>query len=128
MSTYITDIDIQAGTGFIPHGSLLLEDGKIAGVFPDQRREIARQAEEVLPGGDDRPRQEDHRDHGQDLFDFVVHIEVLSSLTGNGSPWGCRSLVAYFPLRYSSMLFAAILPAPIAEMTVAAPVTASPPA
>ena len=50
MSTYITEIDIQAGTGFIPHGSLLLEGGKIAGVFPDQRREIARQAEEVVDG------------------------------------------------------------------------------
>ena len=50
MSTYFMDIDIQTGTGFIPHGSLLLEDGKIAGVFPDQRREIARQAEEVVDG------------------------------------------------------------------------------
>ena len=34
----------------------------------------------------------------------------------------------YLLLRYSSMAFAATLPAPIAEMTVAAPVTASPPA
>lgn len=30
--------------------------------------------------------------------------------------------------KYSSIAFAAVLPAPIAEMTVAAPVTASPPA
>ncbi len=34
----------------------------------------------------------------------------------------------YFADRYSSIAFAATLPAPIAEMTVAAPVTASPPA
>ena len=31
-------------------------------------------------------------------------------------------------LKYSIMLFAAVVPAPIAEITVAAPVTASPPA
>lgn len=35
---------------------------------------------------------------------------------------------AYVLWRYSSMAFAAFLPAPIARMTVAAPVTASPPA
>ena len=34
----------------------------------------------------------------------------------------------YMDLRYSSVAFAAILPAPIAEITVDAPVTASPPA
>ena len=34
----------------------------------------------------------------------------------------------YFADRYWSIAFAATLPAPIAEMTVAAPVTASPPA
>jgi hypothetical protein len=34
----------------------------------------------------------------------------------------------YLLLRYSSIALAATLPAPIAEMTVAAPVTASPPA
>ncbi len=34
----------------------------------------------------------------------------------------------FLPLRYSSIAFAAVLPAPIAEITVAAPVTASPPA
>ena len=34
----------------------------------------------------------------------------------------------YFLLRASSMAFAAVLPAPMARMTVAAPVTASPPA
>ena len=37
----------------------------------------------------------------------------------------CRT---YLPIRYSSMPLAATLPAPMAEMTVAAPVTASPPA
>ena len=36
--------------------------------------------------------------------------------------------VRYLPIRYSSMPFAATLPAPMAEITVAAPVTASPPA
>lgn len=36
--------------------------------------------------------------------------------------------IDYFLERYSSMAFAATLPAPMAEMTVAAPVTASPPA
>ena len=34
----------------------------------------------------------------------------------------------YFALKYSSIAFAAVFPAPIAEITVAAPVTASPPA
>ena len=37
-------------------------------------------------------------------------------------------LFFYFRERYSSIECAAILPAPIAEITVAAPVTASPPA
>ena len=34
----------------------------------------------------------------------------------------------YLPVKYSSIAFAAVLPAPMAEITVAAPVTASPPA
>ena len=34
----------------------------------------------------------------------------------------------YFALRYSSIAVAAVLPAPMAKITVAAPVTASPPA
>ena len=40
----------------------------------------------------------------------------------------CGAKTNYFALMYSSMLFAAVLPAPIARITVAAPVTASPPA
>ena len=50
MSTYIKDIDILAETGRIPHGSLLLEDGKIAGVYPALRREIAQEAAQVVDG------------------------------------------------------------------------------
>ena len=38
------------------------------------------------------------------------------------------SLVYYLLLRYSSIPFAAAFPAPMARITVAAPVTASPPA
>ena len=37
-------------------------------------------------------------------------------------------LAYFFDIIYSSMAFAAVLPAPIARITVAAPVTASPPA
>ena len=39
-----------------------------------------------------------------------------------------ETVSVYFLLRYSSMAFAAVFPAPMAEITVAAPVTASPPA
>ena len=47
-------------------------------------------------------------------------------------PWHCSPfpnlLRIYFVLKYASIPFAAAFPAPIARMTVAAPVTASPPA
>lgn len=40
----------------------------------------------------------------------------------------CVLLFKFYLLKYSSIAFAASFPAPIAEITVAAPVTASPPA
>ena len=39
-----------------------------------------------------------------------------------------KPMYSYFFARYSSMALAAVLPAPMAKITVAAPVTASPPA
>ena len=51
------------------------------------------------------------------------HIRIKKS-----APLGADFALSYFFERYSSIDFAASLPAPIAEITVAAPVTASPPA
>ena len=69
---------------------------------------------------------------------FPAEIDRMSLLSyylsrQKGPPRSCDSpfpnlLRIYFVLKYASIPFAAAFPAPIARMTVAAPVTASPPA
>ena len=54
--------------------------------------------------------------------------ETLKSARNGFAVPGALVMYAYFFCRYSSMDFAPSLPAPMARMTVAAPVTASPPA
>ena len=48
MKRYITNIDIYAETGLLHSGSLLFEDGRIAGIFDGMRREVAAEADEVI--------------------------------------------------------------------------------
>ncbi len=58
----------------------------------------------------------------EEIVDDVVKIFNNSTILYGPKPYN------YLLLRYSSIPFAAALPAPIARITVAAPVTASPPA
>ena len=71
-------------------------------------------------------KNDDAKNHGG-----TGRARPAAGKTGNtGSVPGYILIPGYadFPLNASSMAFAAVLPAPMARMTVAAPVTASPPA
>ena len=63
---------------------------------------------------------------------FIVKIFIFSGMIiyeyENDLEGIIDEFKTYFAERYSSIAFAATFPAPIAEITVAAPVTASPPA
>ena len=50
MKTYIQHLDIYAESGLIHDGSLLLADGRIAGVYTEQHPEVAATADECIDG------------------------------------------------------------------------------
>jgi len=50
MTTFIQNIDIYAETGLIRNGALLFEDGKIAAVLQESRKDMAEPADELIDG------------------------------------------------------------------------------
>ena len=72
-------------------------------------------------------RQKTPAEAKSDFMSGVIGVLVRARLPPR-PVYSFRHYSQFFPLRASSIAFAAVLPAPIAEMTVAAPVTASPPA
>lgn len=50
MQTYISHVDIYAASGFLRDGALLLDGTQIAGVFPEDRPDLAEKADQRIDG------------------------------------------------------------------------------
>ena len=85
--------------------------------------------EDNSKSGDGRSQANSDLDSGNEVSYSTGETPVKNYEDNNiSSSFEKTGNLFYFPERYSSIAFAATFPAPIAEITVAAPVTASPPA